>query len=111
MQALDTFLVPELIAFAKAAPCPEDFRGRVPYVMSALFLYAREFNPDELQNIFEGILPDGMDGDDLKSCQQLFEVTYQEYLHHFMLKVKFYTEQFLESDAGRSWVEDRQESK
>ena len=41
--------------------------------MSRLFLYAREFNPDELQNIFEGIVPDGVEDDQLKECQQQFE--------------------------------------
>ena len=79
-------------------------------MMSALFLHAREFNPDELQSISEGIVSNGMDGEDLKECQQLFERMHQEYTHHIM-KVKFYTEQFLESDAGRLWVEDRQQSK
>ena len=110
-QALDTFVVPNLIPFAKAATGPADFGARLPYIMSALFLYAREFNPDELQSIFEGVAPDGLDGEDLKECQQLFERTYQEYTHHFMMKVKFYTKKFLESNAGRSWVEDRQQSK
>lgn len=110
-QAPDTSAVPDLIPFAKAATGPADFGARPPYIMSALFLYACEFNPDELQSIFEGIVPDGMDGEDLKECQLLFERTYQEYTHHFMKKVKFYTEIFLASDAGRLWVEDRQQSK
>ena len=109
-QALDTFVVPDLIPFAKAATGPAaDFGASAP--LSALFLYAREFNPDELQSIFDGIVSDGMDGEALEECQQLFERTYQDYTHHFMTKVKFYMEQFLASDAGRSWVEDRQQSK
>ena len=47
---------------------PAEFGARDPYVMSGLFLYAREFNPDELQNIFEGIVPDGVEDDQLKEC-------------------------------------------
>lgn len=69
--------MPELIPFAGAAAHPVDFRAHVPYIMSALFLYACEFNPDELQNIFEGIVPNGVGGDELKECRQLFEKMYQ----------------------------------
>ena len=65
-QALDTFLVLELFPIAKTAADPTDFGARVPCIMSALFLYAREFNPHELQSIFDGIVPNTVDGEEPK---------------------------------------------
>ena len=110
-QTLNTFLYPELIPFAKASTDTADFGARMPYIMSALFLYAREFNTDELRSIFRGIVPNGVDSDDLKEYRQLFDNAYEEYIHHFLTKVEFYTKQYLDSAAGKSWVANRKESK
>lgn len=82
----------------------------MPYIMSALFLYAREFNTDELRSIFRGIVPNGVDSDDLEEYRQLFDNTYEEYIRHFLTKVEFYTKQYLDSDSGKSWVANRKES-
>ena len=52
-----------------------------------------------------------MDNDDLKEYRRLFDDVYGEYVHHFMTKVEFYTRRYLDSDTGKSWVEERKESK
>lgn len=73
--------------------------------MSALFPYAREFNPDGLQSIFGGTVPNGVGGEELKAYRRLFGNTCVECLHHFMMRAELYEVQ--DPDTGKSWVEHR----
>ena len=117
--ALSTFATSESRRFLIDSEDEGDYKVRLHYFFGQVFLVARELDGQERQAIFNNTLPDFArhSGAERAHAAQTavlsehFDAAYKKFFTWFMKSMEKLGKRFLDSEAGKDWLEGRDRAK
>jgi hypothetical protein len=111
-QTLKVYASADAVKFLRTSKDCSDYDVRCHYFWAQPFMSARDFNPEERKNLFEGTIaafayPPAISA----QISQGFDDVYYTYQAYFAAKVEAYAQKWLQTPAGSSWITAREEAK
>ena len=111
-QTLKVYASADAVKFLCTSKDCSDYDVRCHYFWVQLFMSARDFNPEERKNLFEGTIPAFAYPPAISAqISQGFDNVYYTYQAYFAAKVEAYAQKWLQTPAGSSWITAREEEK
>ena len=111
-QMLKMYSSADAVKFLRTSKDCSDYDVCCHYFWVQLFMSARDFNPEERKNLFDGTIP-GFAYPPAISAQisQGFDDVYYTYQAYFAAKVESYAQKWLQTPAGSSRITAQEQAK
>ena len=116
-RVISAFTAPESLRFLMDSEDEDDYKVRLHYFFAQVFFVTRDLDSQERQAVFNNTLPGFAcgpgEGPAARAAvlSEHFDTVYNKFVAWFMRSVEKLGRRFLDSEAGKSWLDERERSK